>query len=241
MRKKTFFIFSLLFGSNAVLASDASYFRSGPYVGASVGYSRLNSKGTESVLSVVANTDSSVSNNKSDNSMAADAFVGYRYFFNNGLFTGLDVALSWDANEIQHNFVHKARNNADAFDSDSKLTTKYKVIPGFVFGTKIKDRYLAFIKLGVSIASFKVKEEFRVTNTTAKNSFSFTKRKTGFYGLIGGEYALTDQVSTQASVSYESYGKVSNTVENFSLIADETSTSFKPSSVSVKFGLLYRF
>lgn len=185
----------------AAFSHDADLsFQSSPYIGGALGYTQMKSKVQESMESVLFARNSSESNNKTNHSMGGDLFMGYRHIFDNGVLTGIDLAIAWDGNKGEH----VSTQLSGLFLTHTRFSTPYKLIPGVVVGTRFSERYLAFVKIGVSMTQFRVNHKLETIGFNVPPRISsFRKSKTGFFGSAGFEYALTKNLSGVAMVSYD--------------------------------------
>jgi opacity protein-like surface antigen len=209
-----------------------SIYKSGVYTGASVGYTYMNTKVNDNMDIPDDFAESKVGRMRS-HTINGEVFLGYRHFFTDGWLGGLEVGLSKDNASISKAF------QLDDFKTNSTLKSSYKIIPTFILGKQLNERWLGFIKLGMSYAHFKGKHSYSVDTERVE---TFKAKKTGLMLGAGAEYALNAHLSTIAMVAYERFGSIKRQYKNTSPVIGEKNTgSFKPSYVTAKIGLAYRF
>jgi OmpA-like transmembrane domain. len=179
--------------------------------------------------------DSDESSRSKKHGFYFDVFGGYRKFFGNHYLIGFELGIGRDSNSSNTTFKHGAAL------VKKRLKSKYKIMPALVFGKQLNDRWLIFTKLGVSLAQLEGTRIFNVNNIARKPE-KFKKHKAGFLGSLGMEYAHNEKLSTVGSVTYEKFGALKCGYKpSTTLPGEKNAGSFKPSYVTAKIGLAYRF
>ena len=234
----TFVLSGLLCTSLLYGAGESSFYKSGFYTGALLGYSWMNSTIKENVYIPAFNNDTG-KGHKSDSGFVGDLILGYRHFFENKLLLGLELGFSLDNNEVNENTYLVG----DFYWSETKYKAPFKFTPAIVFGNQFTQKLLGFVKLGVSIARFKGSHELYNGNAS-EGSESFKATRNGLMAAIGAEYALTDQISTLGIISYQKFSTIRMSFQdpsNGGVPLSANTTSLNPEYVTAKVGVVYRF
>jgi opacity protein-like surface antigen len=228
---------SVLLLSTSVFANQKGLFKSGAYVGASFGYSRMHGKVNDSInIPFPVNIYYSASGSNSSNGIVGGIDLGYRHFFNNGFLLGIEAGIARDNNELTKDLRLNTTQT-----TRTKLKSSYIITPAVVFGKTLNNRWLAFAKLGVSLRKFT--GTHNIKGTTRNIDDKFNTRKAGSLAAVGAEYAFSDKVSATGSVSYERFGSINRSLPSYSTAAGEKDeVNIKhPSYITAKVGIIYKF
>jgi opacity protein-like surface antigen len=188
---------------------ECLYYQSGFYAGLQAGYSILRGKYKNEYNNATLATD--LNKTLSNSGIVGEILLGGRYLWDNHVITGLEVSALVDSNRLRHNFIHPIPNleveNFAPFSS--QFRRKYAFVPSFILGYQFCQQWHAFLKLGASFSSFKIRED----NLADRITFKTSKRKTAFMPGVGLEYALNCNVSFQGTFSYERYSKIRKTFQ----------------------------
>lgn len=234
-RKKYILALAAFVATNPIQQCYAEkLFQSGAYAGATFGFSLMNSSIKDSLfIPVVINKNAQ--SRTSHTHLVTDLFTGYRFFMNNGLFTGLELSISLDKNKNCKTFAL-----TKTLKSDTKLSSRYKIIPTLALGKRLSPKWLGFTKVGLSVARFKSQHIMR--SATAMEQERFSTIAHGVKGSVGLEYAHSNKVSTIGSLSYEHFKNIKRTYKNISPWQGEKGRgSIKPRYITAQIGILYHF
>jgi outer membrane autotransporter protein len=210
-------------------------YKSGFYTGLAAGYSHMNSS-VQETLFIPGFLNTNASGTARKHGISGDVFAGYRFLFSNGFLTGLEVAFALDSNKF-----NKKLSMQGGWISNTTLKSQFKVVPAVVLGKQFSERWLGFVKLGASIARFKGNHAITVP-PAADTTTSFKATKVGFMGGVGAEYAFNKQFSAIATLSYERFGRIKKTFADVSpVIGDKNEGTLKPSYITAKIGIAYKF
>jgi opacity protein-like surface antigen len=211
-------------------------YKSGAYTGASIGYSHMHTRVKDTIaIPIAPNLDSDERGKAKAHGLYFDVFGGYRQFFENHYLIGFELGIGRNNNSDNKKFEN---NN---FLITTRVKSKYKFMPALVFGKQLNERWLMFAKVGVSLARF---EGARIRGIDGGIDVKehFKKRKAGFMGSLGAEYAHNEKLSTIGSITYERFGAIKcNYTATNTTVGEQNTGSFKPSYVTAKIGLAYRF
>ena len=183
-------------------AAPVSCFVPGFYVGLQSGYSLMHGKYNNDYFDDVSLN--SLKKSLWNSGIVGEALIGGRYVWDNHVITGLEVGVLVDSNRLRHDFVHPISIQEEVSTFNSQLRRQYAFTPAFVLGYEFCQRWHAFLKLGASISTFKLREQ----NLEAATTFRTKKRKTTFMPGIGLEYAMNCWVSFQGTLTYERFSKI---------------------------------
>lgn len=225
-------------------SSPQHFFRSGPYVGASFGYSYQNASVRENVHFTLGPNSSGTSTARvHSNGVTGDIFLGYQYCAGNGFALGAEVTGALNSNEISKSI---GTGPVAGTFSTTPSKSKGQIIPALVFGKQISQRLLAFLKAGPNINFFQF--DHYITNSVLLGTKigSYNKTSTGVMVGVGGEYAVSNQASILGTVSYLGTGNFRQNYPNFSDALDTPgatgSTNFKNNYyITAKASLKYTF
>jgi opacity protein-like surface antigen len=225
----------------ATPATQTSCFKSGFYIGAQGGWSKMDVKVRNDFDSAPGGAPATRENlSTSASSVVMDALVGGRYFTPNGFMGGVDFTASFSNHKSETRFSAGAVFAPPlARQLRVDISRQNTFIPSLVIGWTPKSTFLIYGKVGLGIAQFKT----TVFNSNAGGE-SFTQRKTkyGIVPSIGLEHSLSQSFSVNMSLSYEYYGTLKHAASQLLAIptTDTCINTYKPSFVTGKVGILYK-
>lgn len=227
-------------------------FRSGYVLGANAGASYKRFKGTENLNFTVAATNIAGKTSRSGHTWSPMFEIngGYRHAFQNNWLVGGELAVAVDRNRMssKNKINSRAADGSETSQSSVSLRENYSVTPAFMVGRVICEKTMVFAKLGLAVSN----QTLKVENKEAGGRPTVSKdKKTKFrYGItptIGAEYALNNNWSATGAVSYTYFGKKSTNLKGAVAAAGIVTENLKhkisvrPSTVTLKAGVLYRF
>tara|TARA_B110000459_G_C16506595_1_gene445939 strand:- start:224 stop:931 length:708 start_codon:yes stop_codon:yes gene_type:complete len=233
MKKTIAFVAVCLLNSTPLKAEGDSLSQSGLFVGAQAGYNYLGTKMDTTSNSIGFNYYSE-SNKKSKraHSFTGGVLIGYLREINQRFFAGVDLEGNFDTIDLKQKFSQNLQ------DFEYKACRQFNLLPSFIIGAQLGERFKFFLKLGFALSSF----EYSVKNNT--DNIKITRRlfEVGLAPSLVNEFKINQNFAVLATATYEFYKK--SKVTFLGTIAparptDNNILKMQPNNFSLKFGIKY--
>lgn len=224
-----------LLSSTALKAGGDSPSQAGFFVGAQAGYNYLHTR-----IDTASNTTpngiqidtASNKKSKSVHSFIGGGLIGYIWAINQNFFTGVDVEGNFDTINLTQRFSQNLQ------DFEYKACRQFQLLPSFIVGAQLSERFKLFLKLGFALSAF----EYSVKNHTDNIKITRHLFEIGFAPSLVHEFKINQNFAVLATATYEIYKKSKVTFLGTiapAIATDNNVLKIRPNNFSLKFGIKY--
>ena len=185
-----------------VMPKDSSYFKTGFYGGAMVGYAtdKLFNSNYYDGTPNGGITQEGIKVNPTSNTFTGDLVFGGRILLNNGFMPGFDITFSSIRSTWEMDFPYNDYVGNGGLPLHVKVQKLYTITPALILGKIFKEKYYIFTKLGLSISRLKTEV---MTRDQFQSKHGQSEYLLGLNATVGLEYALCNNWSVVGLISYE--------------------------------------
>lgn len=234
--KKTLMFITASFLLSTPLKAEKDNPQLGFFVGAQVGYNYLGTRMdmTSNVVDLTLPAINSVSNRNfvRSHGFIGGGFLGYLWAMNRSFFAGVDLEGNFDTASLKKQLPQNGQ------DYQYELHRQFNLLPSFIIGAYLNERFKVLLKLGFALSSF----DYSVKNNTDNIKISHHLFEVGFAPSLVQEFEVNQNVAILATATYEFYKK--STVTFIGAIkpvtvVDNNILKIRPNNFSLKFGIKY--